>query len=78
MRSSRSGRGGTWALWHVTEAQGMTPYLDEELSKAAPRSLRRIQAQQRRLAGAPPGPKPTLVSPAAKSPGMAVTGISAK
>ena len=36
------------ALWRVAEHQGMTPYLDEELSKVA-RALRRIKEQQRRL-----------------------------
>ena len=41
-------KGHYMALHSVIEHQGMTPYLDEELSKAA-RSLRRIQVQQRRL-----------------------------
>jgi hypothetical protein len=41
-------KGRYLALWHVIEHQGMTVYLDEELSKAA-HALRRIQVQQRRL-----------------------------
>ncbi len=41
-------KGQYWALWHVIEHQGLTPYLDQEISKVA-RSLRRIQEQQRRL-----------------------------
>jgi hypothetical protein len=41
-------KGRYTALWRVIEQQGMTPYLDAELSKAA-RALRRIQTQQRRL-----------------------------
>ena len=41
-------KGRYMALWHVTQHQGLTPYLDDELSQAA-RSLRRIQGQQRRL-----------------------------
>jgi hypothetical protein len=41
-------KGEYWALWHVAERQGLTPYLDEAISTAA-RSLRRIQGQQRRL-----------------------------
>jgi hypothetical protein len=41
-------KGQYFALWHVTLHQGMTPYLDEEISKVA-RSLRNIQTQQRRL-----------------------------
>lgn len=41
-------KGRYLALWHVIEHQGMTPYLDAELSQVA-RSLRRIQEQQWRL-----------------------------
>ena len=41
-------KGQYMALWHVIEHQGLTPYLDDEISKVA-RSLRRIQTQQRRL-----------------------------
>ena len=41
-------KGQYLALWHVTQHQGLTAYLDAELSQAA-RSLRRIQTQQRRL-----------------------------
>jgi len=36
------------ALWHVIEHQGLTPYLDAEVTRVA-RSLRLIQTQQRRL-----------------------------
>ena len=41
-------KGRYLALWHVIEHQGLTPYLDAELSQVA-RSLRRLQTQQRRL-----------------------------
>ena len=41
-------KGQYMGLYHVIEHQGLTPYLDEELSRTA-RALRRIQTQQRRL-----------------------------
>ena len=41
-------KGHYMALYHVIEHQGMTPYLDEELSRTA-QALRRIKTQQRRL-----------------------------
>ena len=41
-------KGRYWALWHVAVHQGLTPYLEEEISNTA-RSLRAIQTQQRRL-----------------------------
>ena len=41
-------KGRYWALWHVAQQQGLTPYLDEQLAWAA-HALRRIQQQQRRL-----------------------------
>ena len=41
-------KGRYLALWHVIEHEGLTPYLDEELSKVA-HGLRHIQTQQWRL-----------------------------
>jgi hypothetical protein len=41
-------KGRYWALWHVAEAQGLTPYLDQEIITTA-HALRRIQMQGRRL-----------------------------
>jgi hypothetical protein len=41
-------KGAYLATWHIAQAQGMTPYLEERIVLAA-RTLRRIQAQQRRL-----------------------------
>jgi hypothetical protein len=41
-------KGRYCALWDVAQAQGMTPYLDEEITHVA-QALRRIQVQQRRL-----------------------------
>ena len=41
-------KGRYMALWNVIEHQGLTPYLDAELSQVA-QSLRNIQVQQRRL-----------------------------
>jgi hypothetical protein len=41
-------KGRYWALWKVAEAQGLTPYLDEEIARTA-HALRRIQTQQQRL-----------------------------
>src|SRR4029450_1988271 len=41
-------KGQEMALWRIAEPQGLTPYLDEQLTTAT-RSLRRIQGQQRRL-----------------------------
>ena len=40
-------KGRYLALWHTTQHQGLTPYLDAELSKVA-QALCRIQVQQRR------------------------------
>jgi hypothetical protein len=41
-------RGQYMALDHVIEHQGLTPYVDQEISQVA-QSLRRIQVQQRRV-----------------------------
>jgi hypothetical protein len=41
-------KGRYLALWDVAQAQGLTPYLAEDLARTA-HALRRIQAQQRRL-----------------------------
>jgi hypothetical protein len=41
-------KGAYLATWHIAEALGLTPYLEERIVLVA-RTLRRIQAQQRRL-----------------------------
>ena len=41
-------KGRYLALWEAQEAQGLTPYLDEQLTQVA-HALRRLQVQQRRL-----------------------------
>jgi hypothetical protein len=41
-------KGRYLALWQVAEHQGLTPYLDEQLTITA-HALKRIQTQQRRL-----------------------------
>ena len=41
-------KGRYLALWYVAERQGLTPALDEEITRTA-HTLRRIQVQQRRL-----------------------------
>ena len=41
-------RGRYLALWEAAKAQGLTPYLDEQLTRTA-QALRRLQTQQRRL-----------------------------
>ena len=41
-------KGDYSALWHVAEHQGMTPYLDTEIARAAG-ALRRIRIQPQRL-----------------------------
>lgn len=54
-------KGAYLATWHIAEALGLTPYLEERLARAA-RSLRRIQEQQRRLrALLAQAPQPRLV-----------------